>query len=999
MLLPCCALALNPALDVSQYAHTSWKNREGFSKGYIQSIAQTPDGYLWLGTDLGLLRFDGFGKPVEWQPPGDRHLPSPRINNVLAARDGTLWISTAKGLASWKGGQFRDYPELAGKRVLYLLEDREGAIWAGVTSADAARLCAVQKGGVRCDGEDGRFGPIVLGLYEDRSGSLWAGAASGLWRWKPGPPRLYPAPGPRTDIQSLIEGDNGALWLAMPGGVKELVDGKIQDYPLAAGGAFRPIQFLRDREGGLWIGTLDRGIVHLHQGKTDAFAPIDGLSGEYVLSLFEDREGDIWVATNGGLDRFREFAVPTFSASQGLQGGAIPSVLVARDESVWLGGASGLTKWNHGQITVYGGRLQSRASGPAPVREVVGSGLPASMVIPVFKDDRGRLWVTAREEFGYLENDRFTRIRELPVGYVYSVAEDDTGNLWMAHQNAGLLRLSPGHEVVPIPSAKLGHKDYARVLAIDPAKAGLWLGFYEGGIAQWKDGQVRASFAASDGLGGGRVNNLRFDPDGALWAATEGGLSRVQNGRIATLTRKNGLPCDSVQWTIEDDARSLWLLTPCGLARLARPEVDAWIADPKRVLKAAVFDSADGVQMRSSASAFSPMAKSKDGRLWIAATEGVSIVDPRRLAFNNLPPPVHIERIVANRTPHDANGSLRLPPLIRDLEIDYTALSLVAPEKIRFRYKLEGHDPQWVDAGDRRQAFYTDLRPRRYRFRVIACNNSGVWNETGASFDFSIAPAYYQTTWFLVSCVAAGLALLGALHLLRVRYLAREFNVRLETRVHERTRIARELHDTLLQSFQGVLMKFSAVAGMIRSRPAEAEELLDTAVEQARQAITEGRDAVQGLRRSTVEMNSLAEAIGAVGEGLVCPGSPAFHVHVDGDSRDLEPLVRDEVHRVVCEAVRNAFRHAEAQRIDVELRYDRRQFRLRVRDDGKGIDQAVLNGSGRAGHFGLPGMQERARVVGGKLAVFSKPGAGTEIELAIPASFAYKKAAASGSGA
>jgi signal transduction histidine kinase/ligand-binding sensor domain-containing protein len=756
------------------------------------------------------------------------------------------------------------------------------------------------------------------------------------------------------------------------------------------------MRFLRDREGGLWIGTFDQGIVHLHQGRKDALTSLDGLSGENVFSLFEDHEGNIWTATSGGLDRFRELAVPTFSVGQGLPSGSLVSVLVARDESIWLGG-NPLTKWDHGQITVYEPRARSRASGSAPGRDAVVSGLPDRFAAPLLEDHRGRIWVTTREEFGYLENDRYTRIRDIPGMPIESIAEDGAGNLWIANREGALVRLSPSYAVAQFPLAKLGHQD--PVLSADPAKAGLWLGFYDGGIAHWRDGQVRESFTATDGLGGGRVNNLRFDPDGALWAATDGGLSRLQNGRIATLTENNGLPCNSVHWSIKDDDRSLWLFTPCGLLRLARPELEAWVADPSRAVKAAVFDSSDGVQSRSSASAYSPVAKSSDGKLWFATADGVSIVDPHRLAFNNLRPPVRVERIIANRKAYDLNAGLRLPPLIHDLQIDYTALSLVEPEKIRFRYKLEGKDPDWQDAGDRRQAFYNDLPPRHYRFRVIACNNSGVWNEAGASFDFSIAPAYYQTTWFRVSCGAAFLALLGGLYRLRVRRLAREFNVRLETRVHERTRIARELHDTLLQSFQGVLMKFSVAAGMIRDRPGEAEALLDTAVEQARTAITEGRDAVQGLRSSTVVMNDLARAVGVVGEGLAGPSGPAFRVQVDGDSRDLEPLVRDEIHRVACEAVRNAFKHAGAQRIDVELRYDKRQFRLRVRDDGKGIDQAVLNGSGREGHFGLPGMQERARVVGGKLAVFSRPGAGTEVELTIPASFAYKTAAASGRGA
>jgi signal transduction histidine kinase len=332
---------------------------------------------------------------------------------------------------------------------------------------------------------------------------------------------------------------------------------------------------------------------------------------------------------------------------------------------------------------------------------------------------------------------------------------------------------------------------------------------------------------------------------------------------------------------------------------------------------------------------------------------------------------------------------------VRDLEIDYTALSLVAQEKVLFRYKLEGRDSDWQDAGNRRQAYYGNVSPGNYRFRVSACNNSGVWNEAGTFLDFAIAPAYYQTAWFRLLCATAFLALLGALYQLRMRQVARQFNMRLEERVGERTRIARELHDTLLQSFQGVLMKFYAVTNLIPSRPAEAQKTLETVIEQARRAVTEGRDAVLGLRSSAVGTNDLALAIGAFGEELAADQTgqtcPEFRVQVEGTPRDLAPLVRDEAHRIACEALRNAFRHAQAGRIEVEIGYDQRQLRLLVRDNGKGIDPNVLSGGGRTGHYGLPGMHERAKLVGGKLALCSKLDSGTEVELTIPASVAYIK--------
>jgi len=398
------------------------------------------------------------------------------------------------------------------------------------------------------------------------------------------------------------------------------------------------------------------------------------------------------------------------------------------------------------------------------------------------------------------------------------------------------------------------------------------------------------------------------------------------------------------------------------------------------------------------AGALSPrMAKSQDGRLWFLPLDGVGVIDPRHLPFNKVAPPVRIERVIADHEIYTPSAHLRLPPLIRDLTIDYTALSLVAPEKVHFRFKLEGQDRDWREVVNDREVEYSNLAPGNYTFRVTASNNSGVWNEQGASLDFSIAPAYWQTRWFVAVCAAAFMALLWALYQLRLRQLAHQFNMTLDARVGERTRIARELHDTLLQSFHGLLLRFQAASELFATRPAEAKQTLDRAIDQAAQAITEGRDAVQGLRASVVESNDLAVAIRTFGEELAAEqagdGSVVLHVVVEGTPRTLHPIQRDEIYRIACEALRNAFKHADAKQIEVELRYDERQLRLRVRDDGKGIDPKFLTEEGRAGHYGLHGMRERARLVGGKLTVWSAPESGAEVELSIPAARAYATSA------
>ncbi|HXB67749.1 MAG TPA: two-component regulator propeller domain-containing protein [Candidatus Acidoferrales bacterium] len=992
-----CAFALNPTLDVSQYAHTAWKIRDGFVKGSILSIAQTPDGYLWVGTAFGLSRFDGV-RNVAWEPPPNQHLPSTVIARLVAARDGTLWIGTFNGLASWKNGKLIQYAEFGGLQIRAVVEDHEGSIWVGTNGPPDGKLCEIRNGSVRCYPEMGGVGHGVFGLHEDGKGNLWAGLEMGAWRWRPGQPEFYSVPGlPNGRMQGMTDGEDGALLIATTGAVMRPAGEKAQVvYPFpAARQGFRVLRMLRDRDGGLWVGPAGRGIVHIHQGRTDVFSQLDGLSGDDIYDLFEDREGNIWVGTINGLDRFRELPVLTYSRNQGLSEIPWAGLIATREGSVWFATLDGLNRLNKAQVTVYR-RHRARAG----VREIAGSGLPDEGVGSLFQDSRGRIWVSTLTGIGYMEHDRFIPVA-VPGGVVGSLTEDPSGNLWIANRDLGLFRLSPRNELQRIPWAAFSHKDPAVVLAPDPVQGGLWLGFSRGGVAWFRDGQIHSSYSAGEGLGEGRVNDLRFDDGGALWIATEGGLSRLKNGHIARLTSKNGLPCDAVQWTIKDAAQSVWLMMPCGLVRVARSELDAWAMAADKTastIRATVFDSSDGLRTFAVVGDYTPRAaESPDGNLWFIAPDGISVVDPRHLLFNKLPPPVHIEQIMADGKKYDPNTKGRLPPLVRDLEIEYTALSLVAPERNRFRHKLEGWDADWQETTERR-AVYSNLPPRSYRFRVRASNNSDVWDEAGASFDFSIAPAYYQTTWFLVACIAAGLAMLAALYRLRLRYLKQQFNLRMEERIGERTRIARDLHDTLLQSFQGLLMKFSAATYMIPQRPVEAQKTLERAIEQARQAVTEGRDAVQALRASTVVTNDLVRAITTLGEQLATeyPGAscPEPRVQVQGTSRELAPIVRDEVYRIAYEAVRNVCRHAQASRIDVEILYGDRHFRLRVRDDGKGIDPKVLAEGGRAGHHGLPGMQERANLAGGKLVLSSKPGSGTEAELTIPAAFAYVKSPA-----
>jgi len=973
-----CVSALNPSLAINQYAHNAWTIREGFFKAPINTIAQTTDGYIWLGADSGLLRFDGI-RATEWTPPHGEQLPNNSITKLYGARDGTLWIGTFTGLASWNGGRLVRYPEFDGYRVFALLEDHEGTVWVGSGGRPNGSLCAIQAAKVRCDGGDGRFGSMVFSMHEDSARNLWVAGSSGVWRWSPGTPEQIGMPHTAHAGSAMViaEGSEGKLLVATGSEVLQVVRGKGEPFPIPGKpDSALPIRLLRDRDGGLWIGTI-KGLFHTYGGRVDAFARPAGLSGDVVLEVLEDREGNVWVLTSEGLDRFREFAVSTVSIEQGLSSQALLSVLAAQDGSVWAGSPDGLNRWEDGRVTVY-----HKANG-----------LPDDSARSLLQDSDGTIWTVTPGGLVPFKEGVFGAPVSIPKTQYPPVSAGAEGGFWITGDEA-LVRLEGGRITQQFPWRQLGTKQFAGRMIASREPGGLWLGFTPATVAYFKDGRIRQWYASKDGLGEGRVRGLMLDSDGALWVATDAGLSLIRQGRITTLNNGNGLPCDLVEWSMDDEYGSTWLYTGCGLVRLPRTELDAWKADPKSAVHPVLFESSDGI-----VGAAKPMfgsgprvTKAGDGRLWfLSALSTLSVIDPRHIPINKIPPPVHIEHVIAD---HNLASDLRLPPRTRDLEIDYTALSFVASERNRFKYKLEGRDAGWVDAGTRRQAFYTDLRPRKYRFHVIACNNSGVWNETGDTLEFSIDPAWNQTTWFYTSCVAAFLAMLWGLYRLRLYQIRREFNAQLDGRVDERLRVARELHDTMLQSFQAALIQMQAAYNIFARRPEKTGESLEKAINTAAGAIAEGRSAIQDLRLHPAGGGDLAQLITTAGQELArseeaSANPPVFGVTVEGARRDVAPLIQDEVYRIARELLRNAFRHAQAGRIEVEIRYDSRQFRLHVRDDGKGIGSEVLKAGGRAGHYGLPGMRERANRFGGKLDFWSEAGAGTEAVLTVPGGVAY----------
>ena len=967
-------LALDPGHRITQYAHASWTRQQGQLPGSLLSLAQTADGTLWVGTESGLLRFDGV-RFAPWRPPAGQLLPNDCINALAAGQDGTLWIGTRDGLSHWKGALLENYRTSKGPQgpgVGAILETRSHEIWIGADGYRSGGLCRLQAGRLDCyTTADGLPNLNVHSLFEDKLGNLWVGSLGGLCRWKKGNPRIYPLPESQGVIRSIAEDGQGEILIATghENSLQRFTHGELAPYSLGSTGPrIRASAVLSDRNGGLWIGTFGQGIFHVNAGGIDRFSHADGLSSDVVFRLFEDREGDIWAATNDGLDRFRDFPVTTISKREGLSQDTVGSVFASKAGGMWIGTTGGLNLIQGGKIMEYGKR----------------DGLPSDNIVALFEDRSGSLWVDSALGLAYSDAGRFHAI-DLPVARemhsIMAVLEDREHRLWFSDAVQGLFGIRDRHVAEVARWSQFGNKQ-ARALEAD-LNGGLWLGFAQGGIAHYQNGQPARSYTTADGLGKGAVMDLHSAPDGTLWIATEAGLSRLRNGRIATLTTQHGLPCNRIHAMVEDSDGAFWLNTACGLLRISASDLAAWSADPHRTIGVRIFDASDGMRTRPTPTGyFRRAAKSNDGRLWFAVMDGVLVVDPRHLPQNHLAPPVQIEQITAERAVYPIQSFLKFPPLTKELQIDYTAFSFVAPERVRFRYRLDGFDKDWKDAGERRQALYTNLPPRDYRFRVIACNNDGVWNETGASLAFSIQPAFYQTIWFRLLSLAAFAVALWGLYRLRLHRIAVQMNLRFEERLSERTRIARELHDTLLQNIAGFALQLEALSKTVTG-PGSARQRLRDLREQAEEWLREARESVWDLRSPTLGAPDLLEALRRVGEQVTSGKPVQVQVIVTGNRRPAPPALEAQLLRIVQEAIRNAVQHGQATEIKIHVAYlDANLIRIQIRDDGCGfvLDEA----SRKMGHWGLSTMRERAQQIGAELNIVTAPGHGSTIEVLAP---------------
>jgi signal transduction histidine kinase/ligand-binding sensor domain-containing protein len=986
------ASALDPHRLISQYAHTVWRVQDGFPHG-PHMITQTSDGYIWIAVN-GLLRFDG----VTMTPvlPQKSFPTDATINWLLGSRDGSLWMATYEGLYRLKDGEAFSLGIKRGG-VESILEDHEGAIWITRTRVGGTEgsLCRIVGNEQKCyakDKSDGNPAYFATSLAEDGSGDIWFGCQM-LCRWNGSSISHYMQE--QMDhpsgygVAGLAAGAAGSVWVAMDGvgpglGVRYYSNGSFMSYAVPGfdGATIRAVALLVDRNQTLWVGTESQGLYHIHDGHADHYGAAQGLTGDRVNSIYEDREGNLWITTDQGVDLFRDIPVVSFSSAEGLRGGSdVSSVIARKDNSLWVGlkGALALVRSDSVSLTT------------------VADGRPIQDVYALFEDHLGQVWLGINTTVMVHQLGKFFEIegqdgRRLDqVGKVFSFTEDIGGNIWAIGYDdpkhiTHLLRIRDRRVQEDIQVTSL--VPHAHFLGADPA-GGIWIGTGDGKLAHYLNGVANIVSDGRSGAPAVMMFSFSVDSAGAVWGATSGGLYRWDHGTLSVMDSHNGLPCSMVTAALIDDSGSLWLdAKKCGYLRIPAADLANWTARPEARVTVTTLGGLDGADPGWNGDRIQPSAaKSPDGRLWYAGLSSLQMIDPGRSYKNLMPPPVHVEGLVADGKSYSPALPITLPPLTRDIQIDYTALSFVQPQRMAFRYILEGRDRDWENPGLRRQAFYNDLRPGSYRFRVIASNNDGVWNETGATLDFKVAAAWYQTIWFRSMCSLAGVLLLWAIYRLRVRRIAAIMKSRFDERLAERTRIARDLHDTFLQTIQGSKLvaddALSATTDLSRMRL--AMEKLSVWLGRATE---EGRAALNSLRTSTTEGNDLADAFRRALEECRIHGSMEVSLQVTGQTQEMHPIVRDEVYRIGYEAIRNASVHSQATQLRVELSYGQ-DLGLRISDNGTGIDPDIVH-RGRPGHFGLQNMRERADRIMGKFSVESSAVSGTVVTLTVPGGIIYR---------
>ncbi len=949
---------LEPGRAVHQYYGSTWTTENGLPHNNVVSLAQTREGYLWIGTWEGLLRYDG----VRFDLYDRGNTPALRGNRIAALHvdgEGRLWIGTDAGIAVYSDGAFAHYGTdhgLADPRVTVIESDPAGRVWVGTLRG----LSRFEAGRFTSYGtEDGLPSLYIWSAAGDGDG-LWVGTYGGGLARLRGEAVVAAESLPALAVSALRPTRDGAMWIGTSdaGLFRRDETGAVSRHPSAGALASEEIQsLLEDRDGNLWIGT-GAGLERLgERGLSDAAELIGG----QVLALLEDREGNLWVGSRpDGLARFSDVSFTTFTRNEGLSGDQTTALVEDSSGALWIGTrGQGVNRWAGGEVKAFS----------------TGNGLSHDVVLSLAEGADGDLWVGTRTGIDRIRGDRVSRVSAGDDVWALAAAPD--GSIWIGSL-AGASR-SSGGVVERVLSTADDHRN-ATVCFLADRGGRMWMGTVGAGLfRRERDGSL-ARFTVADGLPSDTVYSLHEDADGKLWIGTNSGLARLDDDRIADLSRVGELYSGSIFAILEDDASQLWLASPRGVSRVARADLDRVTgADGARV-ETRLYGMIDGMaSSECSGGVFPSASRTRDGRLWFATAKGVAMVDPGNLAINRVPPRVLIERVVVDGLLLNPEAGTELSADSRRLEFHYAAPSFRAVDRMRFRHRLEGFDEQWVDADGRRMANYTNLPAGAYTFRVTAANSDGVWAEAPAELSFRLKPRYWMTPWFAALVVAGLVAAVWALYRQRQRGLEREFSAVLA----ERTRMAREIHDTLAQGLTGVSIQLEALEEMLTADPESSRRHLDRARDLVRKSLAEARRSVFNLRPALLEGGGLAEALKKVVADLTAETAIQSELRVIGTPRPLPAAVEDNLLRIGQEAVANALRHAAADRLGIELRFEPYEVTLRVSDDGVGFD-TKRHTTAAGSRLGLVGLRERAEQMEARLEVRSGRGTGTEITISVP---------------
>jgi ligand-binding sensor domain-containing protein/signal transduction histidine kinase len=975
--------ALEPSTSLANYNRQTWMMENGLPQNTVQALVQTRDGFVWLGTEVGLVRFDGNGFEV-FDKNSTPALPGNDVRCLLETRDGALWIGTSEGLARWKDGvvtAFTTKDGLPGKGIRALLEAANGILWAW-TDQGLARLNDEERF-VDATAKTGFQASAITRVISDGQGVLWVGTQDrasiyrdGRWTVPEPQSGMFPwiPAGPIEFIQAfhgrVASADKSTL--AMLDGDKKRGDNALDHFTVGKELPGSRIQALfADREGSLWIGT-NGGLARWVGGKVQRLPVTDPLAMASVLALMEDREGNLWVGTEtGGLHILRDQRFRTLGAREGLSSDATTAVVEDGAGTLWVGTSGGGLN-----------AIRRNAAGVSAVRSYsVRDGLLSDVILSLAAAPNGDLWAGTPDGLNRIRAgkiDSFTSADGLPDDFIRSLLADADGSLWIGTRRG------------------LTH----------------WMGLKAGTAF----GGRMETFTQANGLGSDLVGAMARDSNGELWVATLAGLSRLSGGKIANFTTANGLSSNVITallprtngtlligtqehgWNLwdgqhftaessgglnqstihailDDGIGHLWFATGNGIARCDCGGAGMQAAGCSHRIE---FGAADGLRSRETATNSHPSAwRSRDGHLWFATPKGLVEVDPAHFPVNTVPPPVELERFAVDDVAHRATDSLlRVEAGHVHFQFDYAGLSFIAPQKVRYRYMLEGFDHGWTEAGARRSAYYTNIPPGRYTFRVQAANNDGLWNTEGAALAFELRPHFYQTIWFYALLLVAVAGVVVLLLRLRLRRAEGEFRAVLG----ERNRIAREIHDTLAQGYVGVSVQLEVLSELLRHhKPEAAAKHLDLTRGYVREGLADARQSIWALRSQDtgettlpVRLRRIVEAEG--GHGLEASFS------LFGAYRPLPSETEREFLRVAQEAIHNVKKHAGARHLFVQLEYGQEEIALEVRDDGRGF-AASEEMESAPGHYGLTGMRERAAAIGGRLEVTSEPGVGTTVRL------------------